>query len=71
MADTVMFDVPDSNEIDTAAISNDEIVVDSEQVAKIGGDIDKIERLNDARKEIRLAATGVQNNQKKLTPLKY
>ena len=37
MADTVMFDVPDSNEIDTAAISNDEIVVDSEQVAKIGG----------------------------------
>ena len=68
MADTVMFDVPDSNEIDTAAISNDEIVVDSEQVAKIGeGDIDKgVERLNDARKEIRLAATGSAEQPKEI-----
>ena len=68
MADTVMFDVPDSNEIDTAAISNDEIVVDSEQVAKIGeGNIDKgVERLNDARKEIRLAATGSAEQPKEI-----
>jgi len=68
MADTVMFDVPDSNEIDTAAISNDEIIVDSEQVAKIGeGNIDKgVERLNDARKEIRLAATGSAEQPKEI-----
>ena len=68
MADTVMFNVPDSKEIDTAAISNDEIIVDSEQVAEIGeGNIDKgVERLNDARKEIRLAATGSAEQPKEI-----